>query len=167
MMRCAFVVVLATLATASQAGAQPTFDIVHAFGRGPTTPEGAMVETADGRLYGTTRSGGAFDGGTIFMVQRGADGSLPITLVHSFGGGSDGRQPRTGLILVDGALYGTTYFGGAHDYGTLFKMTLDGTFTAIHSFDGTVSAPDLVALNTVPTSGARGSKIEPGSSDVP
>jgi uncharacterized repeat protein (TIGR03803 family) len=34
----------------------------------------------------------------------------------------------------DGALYGTT-FGGGTGYGTIFKITTNGTLTTLHSFD--------------------------------
>jgi uncharacterized repeat protein (TIGR03803 family) len=37
---------------------------------------------------------------------------------------------------VDGTLYGTTQDGGADGYGTVFKITPDGTLTALYSFSG-------------------------------
>ena len=36
----------------------------------------------------------------------------------------------------DGNLYGTTYFGGAHGFGTVFKVTPGGTETVLYSFAG-------------------------------
>jgi uncharacterized repeat protein (TIGR03803 family) len=41
---------------------------------------------------------------------------------------------------TDGNLYGTTWAGGANGVGTVFMMTLDGTLTTLHSFDGTDGA---------------------------
>ena len=32
------------------------------------------------------------------------------------------------------ALYGTTLFGGSNDYGTVYTITSDGTFTSLYSF---------------------------------
>jgi uncharacterized repeat protein (TIGR03803 family) len=140
-MRWHLAVVVTSLAMAAPAGAQPAFDVVHAFGRGPTWPDGRLVEGPDGRFFGTTQAGGTFDGGTVFTFRPGPNGSLPITPLHSFGAPGDGRQPRTGLIMAaDGALYGTTYFGGAHGYGTVFRMTLDGAITILHAFDGFAGA---------------------------
>jgi uncharacterized repeat protein (TIGR03803 family) len=37
----------------------------------------------------------------------------------------------------DGNFYGTTYFGGSSDYGTVFKVTTNGTLTTLASFNGT------------------------------
>ena len=35
-----------------------------------------------------------------------------------------------------GNIYGTTYIGGANNYGTVFKLTPTGTETVLHSFAG-------------------------------
>jgi uncharacterized repeat protein (TIGR03803 family) len=43
---------------------------------------------------------------------------------------------------VDGNLYGTTYVGGAHGYGTVFKITPSGTFKTLHSFCSQSGCPD-------------------------
>jgi uncharacterized repeat protein (TIGR03803 family) len=52
------------------------------------------------------------------------------------GDNSDGSHPRAGVIQgSDGALYGTTEFGGALNYGVVFKLNTDGSnFQMLHSF---------------------------------
>jgi uncharacterized repeat protein (TIGR03803 family) len=61
-------------------------------------------------------------------------------LLYSFEGGSrDGDWPVAGLVKVSGTLYGTTRFGGANGYGTLFSITQSGTEKVLHSFK---SCPD-------------------------
>ena len=88
-------------------------------------PYGGVVQGTDGRLYGTTRYGGSKDGGTVFALNTAGNG---FTVLHSFlGTGGDGSQPFADLLRAsDGALYGSTYWGG--DYatngvnGTLFRM---------------------------------------------
>jgi uncharacterized repeat protein (TIGR03803 family) len=75
--------------------------------------------------------------GTVFtMTASGA----PTVLYNfcSLSGCSDGANPYGGLTLAtDGNLYGTTYFGGTKNDGTVFKLSTSGTLTTLHSFAGT------------------------------
>jgi uncharacterized repeat protein (TIGR03803 family) len=57
-------------------------------------------------------------------------------VLHSFGGGADGKTPVAGLIDVKGHLYGTTRYGGAYGHGTVFSITPGGTEKVLHSFAG-------------------------------
>jgi uncharacterized repeat protein (TIGR03803 family) len=59
-------------------------------------------------------------------------------LVHSFAGGSDGGGPFAGLLTLDpgGNIYGTTTYGGAFGYGTLFRLNAEGDNTVLHAFTG-------------------------------
>ena len=36
----------------------------------------------------------------------------------------------------DGNFYGTTYYGGANNVGTVFEITPGGTLTTLYSFAG-------------------------------
>ena len=59
------------------------------------------------------------------------------SVLYSFEGGSGDREfPFAGLLNVKGTLYGTTYFGGATESGTVFEMTPSGTETVLYSFKG-------------------------------
>jgi uncharacterized repeat protein (TIGR03803 family) len=60
-----------------------------------------------------------------------------FTTLLSFNG-TDGANPWFGSLLqgLDGNFYGTTYYGGANDYGTVFKITPGGTLRALHCFEG-------------------------------
>jgi uncharacterized repeat protein (TIGR03803 family) len=62
--------------------------------------------------------------------------------------GSDGTQPQAGLVLSDGRLYGTTYYGGSSFYGTVFKVNTDGMgYTVLKNFtysDGALPQAGLV-----------------------
>ena len=65
--------------------------------------------------------GGAYnDNGTVFSITLGGKEKV----LHSFGNGTDGKQPFAGLIDVNGTLYGTTAGGGTYGYGTVFALTL-------------------------------------------
>src|ERR1700733_7514272 len=61
-----------------------------------------------------------------------------FTTLYNFTGGADGGYPEEGGLVQDqaGSLYGTTYLGGTSGYGTVFKVTLSGTETVLHSFTG-------------------------------
>ena len=49
--------------------------------------------------------------------------------------GSNGGNPIGTLVQgPDGSLYGTTYVGGAYDYGTVFKITSTGKLTTLSGF---------------------------------
>ena len=62
--------------------------------------------------------------------------------LYNFKGNPDGAFPLAPLLQVGGSLYGTTSQGGtvtANGDGTIFKITLTGDETVLHSFAG---APD-------------------------
>jgi len=59
------------------------------------------------------------------------------TVLYSFTGGADGRNPEAGLVMdTKGNLYGTTSGGGDQTYGTVFKLHTNGKETVLHSFNG-------------------------------
>ena len=93
-----------------------------------------LVQGADGALYGVTTAGGIDGAGTVFKINPDGTGHQ---VLHSFTPATDdGRNPTTALIQgSDGALYGTTEYGGADGVGTVFKASPDGVgYTVIHSF---------------------------------
>jgi uncharacterized repeat protein (TIGR03803 family) len=96
--------------------------------------------------------------------HKGASASLPIAaiamaifilpttaaafdLLYSFAG-ADGAYPYSGLISDNaGNVYGTTEQGGAYNYGTVFRVALDGTEIVLHDFtsaDGAHPTGDLI-----------------------
>ena len=59
-------------------------------------------------------------------------------------GSTDGADPAVGAGLIqgsDGNFYGTTYYGGANDAGTVFMLTPQGTESVVYSFTGNPNAP--------------------------
>jgi uncharacterized repeat protein (TIGR03803 family) len=55
--------------------------------------------------------------------------------LYSFRGGQDGFFPVGVVRAGDGNLYGTTSFGGAYNWGSIFKLTTSGK-TILYSFRG-------------------------------
>jgi len=101
------------------------------------SPRAKLIKGSDGNFYGTTYYGGAAGLGTLFkMDSRGT-----ITTLHSFSAcASDGCYPASALVEgADGALYGTTYYGGSAVIGNVFKISKSGTFSSIYSFTNCVS----------------------------
>lgn len=89
------------------------------------------------QLFGFT----LFTGGLLLTTP--AQAQLSLRVLHSFSGGADGRQPYAGLVQgLDGALVGTTYQGGTHDVGVVFKVNPDGSGnTPVFSFQGSPLNP--------------------------
>ena len=100
------------------------------------------MQGSDGRLYGTTSGGGTTASGVAFSGAAYAlnlDGS-GLQILKLFGG-TNGSNPADGLMQgLDGALYGTAPYGGAHGHGTAFRMNLDGGgFMVLRNFGATSS----------------------------
>jgi uncharacterized repeat protein (TIGR03803 family) len=72
-----------------------------------------------GTLYGTAKSGGARDDGTVFKITT----SGTETVLYSFKGSGDGENPNGVLLNVKGKLYGTTENGGVSKQGTVFSLS--------------------------------------------
>jgi uncharacterized repeat protein (TIGR03803 family) len=98
-----------------------------------STPGSGVISASDGDFYGTTILGGASNLGTVYrMTPEGA-----LTVLHEFGGAPGGAHPLASLAQGDdGRLYGTTYYGGASGFGTVFSLDVDGTLAVLHSFAG-------------------------------
>jgi uncharacterized repeat protein (TIGR03803 family) len=101
----------------------------------------AGLINVNGTLYGTTFFGGSSSQcpsgcGTIFALTTNGRTHL-YSVIYRFQGGSDGSNPYAGLINVNATLYGTTRYGGAHDAGTVFSVTLPSdTEKVIYAFQG-------------------------------
>jgi uncharacterized repeat protein (TIGR03803 family) len=113
-------------------------------------PWAGLTQGSDGNFYGTTYRGGNSNGTAFKLTPAGV-----LTVLHSFcaqGGCSDGGNPYAGLTQgTDGNFYGTTTIGGAlGSYGTVYKVTPQGSFTTLHSFDGTNGAEPWSGLVQAP-----------------
>jgi len=127
------------------------YRVLHSFAGPPNDgakPEGGLVLDANGNLYGTTNSGGAFTNsgdctvfgcGTVFQLDPAGN----LTVLHSFSGRSDDGKGPVGSLIRDSAgnLYGTTQFGSSYPCqpaacGTVFRLDAQGRLTTLHSFAG-------------------------------
>jgi len=94
-------------------------------------------------FYGTATDGGKSDeepqgAGTVFRVR--ASGELKVLHIFGTGIGHTGFHPKARLLRAsDGRFYGTTERGGAEsstDFGTIFRIAPDGTYSVVYSFQG-------------------------------
>jgi uncharacterized repeat protein (TIGR03803 family) len=99
---------------------------LHSF-RGPDFIEpsaGLIHDTATGAFYGVTGLVHGDNGGTVFSLTRPVAGKIlwREAVLHRFRA-NDGRNPQARLSQDPaGNLYGTTENGGAHLYGTVFRV---------------------------------------------
>jgi uncharacterized repeat protein (TIGR03803 family) len=110
-------------------------------------PIANVISDSAGNFYGTTYMGGSqsvicngYVGcGTVFRLT--ASGTESV--LYSFKGAEDGANPAAGLIRdAEGNLCGTTQFGGAFGYGTVFSVDRNGKETVLHSFAGSPDGED-------------------------
>ena len=107
-------------------------------------PVASLVQATNGVLYGVTYLGGTNDFGTVFSLTT--DGALTTLVSFNY---DNGAYPVGALIQAsDGLFYGTTGAGGTNGgWGTIFRMTADGTLTTLYSFsydDGAYPGAGLV-----------------------
>ena len=120
-------------------------------------PLGPLVQGPDGRFYGTTYQGGAFDLGTAFQLDV---STSPATLnsLYNFAG-ADGAYPTGALLAADAThFYGTTSGGGAAGDGTIFALDITslnpfgpgGALTTLYGFHYSDGAQPLAGLTLAP-----------------
>ena len=113
-------------------------------------PSGGLTADASGNLYGTTQQGGEVTSanangyGTVFEISA----TTHIFSTIATFSGTDGQEPKGG-VLVDNAgnIYGTTY-GSTTGYGTVFELTSGThaltTLTTFNQTDGQWPEGNLV-----------------------
>jgi len=97
---------------------------------GPITVSNTETLQAIAVAHDRTQSDVASATYTIAALQ------ITESVLYSFGNpSSDGQTPQAGLIEgSEGILYGTTWYGGTNNEGTVFKVTPSGIETVLYSF---------------------------------
>jgi uncharacterized repeat protein (TIGR03803 family) len=141
------------LGTVFKLGTTGTYKVLHSFtgGADGRDPFAALVLDAAGNLYGTTYYGGSavacsgYGCGTVFKVDR----TGQETVLYTFKGATDGKNPWAGLVRdAAGNLYGTNVGGGFPGEGTAFMLDTLGNETVLHIFgrdsEGAAPYADLI-----------------------
>jgi uncharacterized repeat protein (TIGR03803 family) len=98
-------------------------------------PSGLLRDAVSGNLYGTTAEGGLRECvgttgcGTVYEIAstdnpRVWQESVLVNFDKSIFAYSNVAPPADLSFGADGNLYGTTYYGGLHGWGTVFQVTL-------------------------------------------
>jgi uncharacterized repeat protein (TIGR03803 family) len=117
-------------------------NVLHAFTGGDDGSSGSagrLIFDSAGNLYGVTTVGGAHGDGVVFEITHNQS-TWTLLPLYAFRDQPDGALPYGGLIFDQaGSLYGTTYYAGVHDVGTVYKLThAHGAWseTVLYSFKG-------------------------------
>lgn len=165
-----------------------SFRVIHTFTGGVDGSSGSagrLILDHAGNLYGVTTVGGANGKGVAFKLHRSYTGAWTLKPLYAFKDQPDGALPYGGLIFDrSGNLYGTTYYAGAHDVGTVYKLThRDDSWTesVLYSFKGAPDGSSPISTlvrdaagnlyGTTSEGGTRGSygvifKLAPGSNNT-
>jgi|KBSMisStandDraft_5_1062788.scaffolds.fasta_scaffold54210_3 uncharacterized repeat protein (TIGR03803 family) len=94
-------------------------------------PLGGLVSDKLGNLYGT--GAGYFQKRHGMVFRLSPDNALKV--LYRFARSPDAAVPVGDLLRTrSGTIYGTSYYGGAHDAGTVFQLKPDGTEQVLASF---------------------------------
>jgi len=109
---------------------------------GVSASSGLTMDAA-GNIYGATSS-------TVFELSPISNGGWKPTVIYTFAGAPTDGYGAEGTPVLDktGNLYGTTYHGGANNYGTVYKLSPGEngwTEEILYSFKGGTDGANPVA----------------------
>src|SRR5215831_3415212 len=101
----------------------------------------ALMQYANGILYGTTVNGGSSNKGTVFSIMPDGTG---FQVLHSFTG-ADGAAPAGSLVTVNvnsnDYFYGITSSGGSSNNGVIFRLLAGSSrFEVKYTFNSTTGS---------------------------
>jgi uncharacterized repeat protein (TIGR03803 family) len=102
------------------------FTVIHTFTGGPdgATGSAGRLLLHGGRLYGVATAGGANGKGTAYELKPSHAGEWTLKTIYAFQGQPDAGFPYSALLLgPSGKLYGTTYYDGANNLGSVYELS--------------------------------------------
>lgn len=127
--------------------------VLHAFEYTDGATPFSSLTYFKGSYYGTTSGGGPDNEGTVFQLTRNSRGSANLAPIYNFTF-SNGGVPYAGVIFDGrGNLYGTTFWGGPGENGTVYKLTpsSNGTWneTILANFTNSGNTPEIGLIGGV------------------
>ena len=91
-----------------------------------------LILAPNGDFIGTTFTGGAFGLGSVYRLTASGESEILHSMAED---GLDGYYILATVVEADdGYFYGSAFSGS--EYGTLFRVDLDGNFEVVHDFHG-------------------------------
>jgi len=98
-------------------------------------PLGGLLQASDGNFYGTLQGNNVSSAPGVVFKMTPSGAVTPLYIFCQQQNCADGIAPTAPLIQgTDGNLYGTAAGGASHN-GVIFKLTLGGAYTLLHTFD--------------------------------
>jgi uncharacterized repeat protein (TIGR03803 family) len=139
------------------------FRVIHAFtggDDGATGSAGRLLPDGNGNFYGVATVGGANSKGVAFELSPPRHGETSWTLkpIYAFEGQPDAGFPYGALSFSsEGHLYGTTYYDGAFNLGSVYELIPGprGTWTerVLYSFQGGTDGANSISNVIVGSTG--------------
>lgn len=111
-----------------------TLTTLHSFCSEPDCTDGGnpfgIALANDGNIYGVTNREYPVPLGTVFKITQGGN---RFSTVYSVGDPGPDWHPEALIQAADGSFYGTDS-GIYYDFGAIFKLQPDGTFSTLYSF---------------------------------
>jgi len=153
----------------SPSGSSWTFKVIHTFSGGSDGTGGSagrLLLDSAGRLYGVCTVGGANGAGVAYKLTL-VQGTWKFQTLYAFKGTPDAGFPYGALSMdSSGNLYGTTYYSGANNLGSVYQLALKGgvwTENLLYSFKGgTDGASPISNVNVDPSGDLYGTTSEGG-----
>ena len=107
---------------------------LHTLGLNSGSPNGRLMQAANGTIYGTATVNGATNNGLVFTISPAG----VVNVIHQFPGGAGGLRPTAEVLEAsDGFFYGTTAGDDTTSLGTIYRIDALGVVSTVHQFTGT------------------------------
>ncbi len=121
------------------------YTLLHEFdGINGTGATAKLIQGSNGKIYGTTSSGGTVNKGTVFQLDH-SEATPVYTVLYDFDEAT-GAVPDSLIQASDGSLYGITSEGGLYGGGVAYRISMNSPVNT-----PSIAANDSFVLNPIIT----------------